>query len=56
VLPLFVLSRVLFFRPSLCSCCVSLLLLTGVFESVVVIAFQSAFYLEKYTNNIFFYF
>jgi len=56
VLPLFVLSRVLFFRPSLCSCCASLLLLTGVFESVVVIVFQSAFYLEKYTNNIFFIF
>jgi hypothetical protein len=27
-----------------------------VFESVVVIAFQSVFYLEKYTNNIFFIF
>jgi hypothetical protein len=27
-----------------------------VFESVIVVAFQSAFHLEKYANNIFLFF
>jgi len=29
---------------------------TRVFESMIVVFFQSNFYSEKYTNNIFFYF